>query len=294
VLESELSFTDWRREAGKSGRKDSYLDLPQARVIRKVRTGMVFLQSESLRIAAGPCLQHDNQLINFICSQYMTWLQQQGWLICHASGLEIAGRGLGIAGFSGGGKSTLMLNLLENEQFNFLTNDRLFIHSSGEGTVSARGIPKLPRINPGTIINNKRLHELISQQRRKELLQLPLEELWDLEEKYDVLITPLYGPQRITHVATIEHFVILNWKRHEEEESHVTEIDIQQRQDLLTALMKSPGPFYQQADGHFLDHDSTTDPQRYLQNLDGITFYEVTGRVDFDAVEAQLSKLLNL
>ncbi|MBT4605934.1 MAG: HprK-related kinase B [Gammaproteobacteria bacterium] len=293
VMDSGLDFTDWTREAGKSGRKDSYFDLHDARVVRKVRTGMLFLQSNSLRIAAGPCLENDNQLINFICSQYMSWLQQREWLICHASGLVAEGRGIGIAGFSGGGKSTLMLNLLENEPVNFLTNDRLFIHAT-DGKVSARGIPKMPRINPGTIVNNKRLHSLLSTERREALLQLPAEELWVLEEKYDALIPSLYGPQRVTTDAPLDAFVILNWKRDSADESRVTEIDINQRQELLAALMKSPGPFYQNTDGDFLSQDATVEPQRYLQALNGVTIYEVTGKVDFDAIEAQLSTLLAL
>ena len=88
-------FIDWAREPGKTGRKDSYLDLDGGRLVRKVRTGMVFLQSAGERIAAGPCLRYDNQVINFINAQYMNWLQNQGWLICHASGLVTGGRCLG-------------------------------------------------------------------------------------------------------------------------------------------------------------------------------------------------------
>ena len=55
--ELELDFIDWKREPGKTGRKDSYVDLPGGRLVRKVRTGMVFLQSEQHRLAAGPCTQ---------------------------------------------------------------------------------------------------------------------------------------------------------------------------------------------------------------------------------------------
>ena len=85
--ELAIDFIDWKREPGKTGRKDSYADLPGGRLVRKVRTGMVFLQSEGHRIAAGPCLKYNNQVINFINSQYMNWLQNRGWLICHAAGL---------------------------------------------------------------------------------------------------------------------------------------------------------------------------------------------------------------
>ena len=68
-----------------------------------------------------------------------------------AMDLVYRGKCLGIAGFSGGGKSTLMLQLLDNDEVSYLTNDRLFIHA-GSGQIMARGIPKLPRINPGTIV----------------------------------------------------------------------------------------------------------------------------------------------
>ena len=167
-----VEFVDWAREPGKSGRKDAYFDLEGGRLIQKVRTGMLFLQSESECIAAGPCLENDNQVINFINAQYMNWLQHRRWLICHASGLVYRGQCLGIAGLSGGGKSTLMLHLMEHEGVSYLTNDRLFIRREGEA-VSARGIPKLPRINPGTIVHNERLHSLIESAERERLLGLP-------------------------------------------------------------------------------------------------------------------------
>ena len=136
--ELDIDFIDWKREPGKTGRKDSYADLPGGRLVRKVRTGMVFLQSERNRIAAGPCLKYDNQVINFINSQYMNWLQNRGWLICHAAGLVYRGKCLGIAGFSGGGKSTLMLNLLDNDEVSYLTNDRLFLHAGSGPVAGAR------------------------------------------------------------------------------------------------------------------------------------------------------------
>lgn len=291
VVDSGLTFTDWAREPGKTGRKDAYFDVPGARVVHKVRTGMLFLQSENARIAAGPCMQYDNQVINFINSQYMNWLQHNGWLICHASGLEIKGHGVGLAGFSGGGKSTLMLNLLDDDEVNYLTNDRLFIRASEDG-VLARGIPKLPRINPGTIVYNKRLQGLLSQERREELLRLPPQELWDLEEKYDVHVEQVYGAKRVSTEAKLDSFVILNWQRESDEETRVTAVDIGQRRELLMALMKSPGPFYQYTDGSFHTDDAAFDEQAYLDALQGISIYEVTGNIDFAVAGKQLTDIL--
>ena len=293
ITDSSLEFTDWAREPGKTGRKDAYFDIPNARVVHKVRTGMLFLQSASTRIAAGPCLQNDNQVINFINSQYMDWLQHNGWLICHASGMEVNGHAIGMAGLSGGGKSTLMLNLMEDNSVNYVTNDRLFIRTDDSG-VTARGIPKLPRINPGTIVFNERLHGLISQQRRDELLQLPKQELWHLEEKYDVHIEQVYGPGRVTTEAELEAFVILNWQHDTTEKTAVIAVDINQRRELLAALMKSPGPFYQHTDGSFHSDTAEFDEQSYLDALQGVTIYEVTGKVDFDIAGERLSEILDL
>ena len=278
-----IEFVDWAREPGKSGRKDSFFDLPGGRVIRKVRTGMVFLQSETRRIAAGPCLEYDNQVINFINAQYMNWLQHRGWLICHSAGLVRHDKGLGIAGFSGGGKSTLMLHLLEHDDVSYLTNDRLFVRKVN-GVTRAAGIPKLPRVNPGTIVHNARLQGLVSPQRRAELLALPAAELWHLEDKYDVLMDPVYGPGRVVPEAPLAGFLVLNWRHDSAAAVEVKPVALEQRRDLLAAIMKSPGPFYQYPDGSFHPDDAIFDEPAYLDALQGVVTYEVTGRTDFDTL----------
>lgn len=287
-----LEFTDWKREPGKRGRKDAYVDLPGGRAVLKVRTGMVFLQSESVRLAAGPCVQYDNQVINFINAQYMTWLQHRDWQICHASGLVLNGKGLAIAGFSGGGKSTLMLKLLDHDEVGYLTNDRLFICANGSGT-KALGIPKLPRINPGTIVHNKKLHDLIEADKRKALLRLPADELWELEDKYDVHMERVYGPGRIIPKAPLNAFLVLNWKRGSSEPLRVKQVDLAARRDLLAAIMKSPGPFHQYEDGTFHRDDAEFDEDVYLDALLGVSVFEASGGVDFDGLtEHCLHKLM--
>ena len=45
------------------------------------------------------------------------------------------------------------------------------------------GIPKLPRINPGTALNNPSLRSILSPERRAELEGVDAGELWSLEEK---------------------------------------------------------------------------------------------------------------
>ncbi|MCP4285005.1 MAG: HprK-related kinase B [Gammaproteobacteria bacterium] len=279
----DIEFVDWVREPGKTGRKDAYYDFEGGRLIKKVRTGMVFLQSESERIAAGPCIENDNQVINFINAQYMNWLQHRQWLICHASGLVYHGQCLGMAGFSGGGKSTLMLHLMEHEGISYLTNDRLFIRQVG-GETRAEGIPKLPRINPGTIVHNKRLHSLIKPTERERLLNLPPQALWEIEEKYDVQVEALYGRGKVTPSAPLSAFLVLNWQRDSNHRLELKQIDINERRDLLKAIMKSPGPFYQYADGSFYQDTAVLEAQAYIDVLRDVKVFEASGGVDFDGL----------
>lgn len=291
IVDTGQAFIDWQREPGKTGRKDAYVDVTGGRVVLKIRTGMVFLQSQTHVIAAGSCLENDNQVINFIVSQYMNHLQRQGWMICHAAGLVRDGRALGMAGFSGGGKSTLMLHMLAEEGVSFLTNDRLFVHQEAGGTVAA-GIPKLPRINPGTVINNPVLIDLISSARREELFQMKEQELWELEEKHDVDVATLYGEGKMSFQAPLSCFLILNWSRDDEHETCVDEIDLSARMDLLAAIMKSPGPIYQMTDGSMFSDGTPFDQAAYIEAMRGVLFYEVTGKVDFSILARHCLKHL--
>ena len=284
ALETPYPFQDWPRESGKSGRKDSYYQLEGARLIRKVRTGMVFLQSETSRIAIGPCLTNPNQVINFINSQHMNWLQQRDWLICHASAITYKNQAYAIAGFSGGGKSTFMLHLMDDNNMRFLSNDRLFIRHE-ENMATAEGIAKLPRINPGTIVNNPRLHSLIQEPERNRLSHLPKQELWDLEDKYDVDIESVYGNDRIANKTPLQAFIVLNWQHNSTQTFQVNKVDLNERGDLLPAIMKSPGPFYHTQAGHFLDTLAPLDASSYLAILSTVTVYEVSGKIDFASLQ---------
>lgn len=293
--ELDLAFKDWKREPGKQSRKDSYLALtPNTRLLRKVRTGMVFLQSPTEALAVGPCLKNDNQVINFINNQYMNYLQQQGWLICHAAGVVLdahQNQAIALAGLSGGGKSTLMLTLMEGEQSRFVSNDRLFIKVEGDGALAA-GVPKLPRVNPGTLLNNPRLRSLLPAARQQALTTLPKQTLWELEEKYDVPITACYGEGRIQHNAPLTALFILNWHHASDAETTITPVDLNQRRELLPAVMKSPGPFYQDSEGHFLDGDIRPTPEKYLAALKGVACYEITGRADFAKAADAITSLV--
>lgn len=289
VLALDIDWLDWAREPGKAGKKDAYHELDDGRLLLKVRTGMVFLQSPQARIAAGPCSKLDNQVINFINSQYMNWLQQRDWMICHAAGLDVDSIGIGMAGLSGGGKSTLMLGLMDQPDVRYVTNDRLFICREDD-QVKARGIPKLPRINPGTIVHNPSLHGLIEESRRKELLALPEQELWHLEEKHDVMINEIYGEDRIEEEMLLRGFLVLNWSHDSNQPTCLDEVNLESRKDLLPAIMKSPGPFMQFKDGSMYQDSQPLDSQIYIETLRGVTILEASGRVDIPLLQKELAQ----
>ena len=239
--ELDIDFLDWKCEPGKTGHNDAYADLPGGRLVRKARSGMVFLQSEKRRVAAGPCLKYDKQLITFINAQYMNWLQKQGWLTCHAAGIVYRDKGLGIAGFSGADKLTLMRHLLDSEEVSCLANDRLFIHGDTKD-ILGRGMPQLPRINQAR------------------------------------------GAGRMIEEAPMGAFLILDWQADSDRELEVQQVDLAEHRDLLGAVMKSPGPFYQYPDGSFLQDTTAINKSPYLLALENIPVYVARGRIDFSAL----------
>ncbi|NDR55509.1 HprK-related kinase B [Aliiruegeria sabulilitoris] len=284
TLSPAPEWVDWAREPGKTGRKDAFFDLEDGRLVHKVRTGVSFLQSPERLVAFGPAAEHPNQVINFVNTQFLNICQRQGWQICHAAALGNGRRSLGIAGLSGGGKSTSVLRLMDIDGLAYITGDRLLVR---KGTPpDALGIPKLPRINPGTILGNPRLHAMLDPARRAELAALPGDALWKLEEKHDLHVGQVYGAGRVCFEGPLTHFWVLNWQRNAEARMSVERVALADRPDLLAAIMKSPGPFYQKPSGAFLTDSELPDPQGYLDALKGVEIFEFRGRLDFDALFA--------
>ena len=279
-----LTFRDWPRDPGKTGRKDAFADTDGGRVIHKVRTGMQFLLGNGQRIAFGPCLDNPNQVINFIVSQFITARLNTGWQLCHAAGVTDGKRGITIAANSGGGKSSLALHLM-SRGLSFVSNDRLLLNSVG-GRAWMAGVPKCPRINPGTIVNNRDLHDMLPAARMQALTSLPPAELWALEEKYDVDIDRCFGPDRWATEAPLHRVLVLNWSLEGESEIAFRQVDLRARPDLLAAIMKAPGPFHLPRPEAGMAVGTAVAPGPYLDLLDRVPVYEATGRVDFDAAVA--------
>jgi HprK-related kinase B len=276
-------------DAGKTRVKEEHADLIDGRIVRKRLTGMVFFMADGLNLAVGPCLANVNQVVNFVNSRYIEHLLKRGGLLCHASACAVGDRAIAIAGKPGAGKSTLALHLLE-EGFDFVSNDRLVL-TGGPGSVRVRGVPKLPRINPGTILGQPRLHSLMSEDELHEARAMPVEELWRIERKYDVPIDTLYGSGRFRLDGDLAALLILEWTL-DGGACRVESFSPTGSSDLLLPLTKSPGLFLLEDDEEQERLVPTRpDPETYGRLLDGVPAFRLSGGVDFEAAVALCMEL---
>lgn len=282
----ELDLTPKSPDPGKSKIKEEHAEYPDGRLVRKRLTGMVFLFGPQVQLAVGPCVANANQVVNFINSRHIQWMLDQGGLLFHAAGVTGPAGGLALAGFSGAGKSTLALHLM-SQGLNFVSNDRLVVRHTGRELMMF-GVAKLPRINPGTALNNPHLAQVIPDQDRARFASLEPDELWSLEHKYDAYLDQCFGPERFNLASPLAGLVVLNWKRGVQG-LRVNRVDLRQRQDLLPAFVKSPGLFYQPPDGQAPDF---SDPA-YLALLESCPVYEFSGGVDFAAAAQACLDLLS-
>jgi HprK-related kinase B len=156
----DLPYVTKEREPGKTKIKEQYVDYPDGRVVRKLLTGMVFAFGGGRNYAFGPCLENDNQVVNFINNRYIERVIRQGSLLFHAAGVATGGRGLVLSGFSGAGKSTLALRIMAHGT-DFVSNDRIMVRRDAGG-LTMFGIPKMPRVNPGTVLAEPHLAKVMS------------------------------------------------------------------------------------------------------------------------------------
>jgi HprK-related kinase B len=224
--------------------------------------------------------------VNFINNRFVQRRLDGGDLLCHAAAVVSQDRGLAIAAAAGSGKSTLALKLL-NHGLDFVSNDRLLIRRVGEAPVMT-GLPKHPRINPGTILNNPRLERLVSPADRDRYLSMPPDQLWSLEEKYDGDIGRCYGPGRVRLTAPLRALVMLSWRR-DGGALRTERVDLRSRKDLLQALIKNPGVHYHHPGKP--KRPVVTDDE-YLECLAGCPVFELSGGADFDAAASACLEML--
>lgn len=279
-------FTIKQPDPGKTKIKEEYLNLQSGRIVRKRLTGMVFVFGEGENLAVGPCLENLNQVVNFINNRYIEWELCRGSLLGHAAAVTHKGQGIAIAGFSGAGKSTLSLHLM-SKGTHFVSNDRLMVNLENRELLM-RGVAKLPRINPGTILNNRDLIEILTEAEKEEFSSMEIEELWQLEHKFDVPIEQCFNGSKFLLKAPMKVLAILNWKR-DDGPTKFKEVDLNFRQDLLPAFMKSTGLFFLP----YMNIETTqATEENYIAMLQYCKVIEFSGSVDFEkATEVCLSAI---
>lgn len=280
------------------GPKEAYFDVHDGRVVHKLRTGMWFMFGRNDHLAIGPCLDNPNQIINFVNNRMIQRALHRGALLGHAAAVcraEPDGepRAIAIAGSSGMGKSTLSLHMLGDRRLDFVSNDRVMMRRTADGHVELEGVPKHPRINPGTILNNPDLVGLLAPDEQARLRALPSDELWTLEQKYDGTIRTCFPNQRFFLRARMVGVVLLNWTRGGGETvARCIDLRAQTREakQLLPALIKQPGVFFLAYRGETKPHGLSS----YVDMLDGIYVLELSGGIDFDAGRRAALQLLGL
>jgi HprK-related kinase B len=218
--------------------KESFADRGGRRVIRKDRTGVVIAGRGALWTIRGDLRRNFNQLVNLVCTVYGMSILDRGGAMIHASAAVLDGRAVAIAGQSGSGKSSVAVRLLERG-FDFLTNDRLIMVPQRGGLVGY-GLPKLPRINPGTLLAGSKTRDLVTAEKRRTYERMPREELWRLEEKHDLDVQATLG-RRWVLSAPLDVIYVL--KRDPGQPARVTRLNAGQAVEALRAVAKSFGAF---------------------------------------------------
>ncbi len=264
--------------------KEQWADLPDGRVVRKKRSGMIFVFGDDLHLAAGPCLEHADQAVNFINFRVAARHLSNGCLLAHAAGVAKGKRGLLLAGTAGAGKSTLALRLV-GRGLDFLSNDRLLV-SADSPRPHLYGLAKQPRINPGTALADPCLNRIVPEPERARYAALPEEALWRVERKYDAVIEDCFGPGRFCLSTRLWAVAVFTWRRGGGP-TRMAPVDLSQRPDLLAAIIKRPGIFL--ASPPVADHA----PRAFSERLRSLPAFEFSGGVDFSAAAAHLLRLID-
>ncbi|MDR2605378.1 MAG: HprK-related kinase B [Desulfovibrio sp.] len=273
------AFTEKAPDPGKTKVKEEYINCGDGRLVRKRLTGMLFAFTPAEHLAVGECARNCNQIINFINSRLIARHLDRGCYLGHAAAVAFRGKGIALCGFSGMGKSTLALFLM-NEGCVFVSNDRVLL--SGDLPARLYGVPKQPRINPGTALHNDALRNIVDSEDRERFAALPPERLWSLEHKYDALIGECWGPGRFALRAPFSGLAALNWRR-EGGTTRFAEVYPPDRLDLVRAFSKDSGLFFAPDASEVRPAPSL---EAYAVRLAQAPMLEITGGVDFAAAAA--------
>lgn len=257
--------------------KEAFYDAPDARVVLKRRTGVVIYVAEPTHYVVGDLETNFNQAVNAVMMVFAKTMLRRGYVMLHASAILGEAGGIAFASSSGSGKSTIALMLVEQRQ-HLVSNDRLFIRPTPSGAEMV-GVPKQPRVNPGTLLRIPRLTRLMPAEVRMRYQPIPPEQLWTLEHKHDVDVDAIYGPGTVQLRGFLRAVFLLRWSPNSRGWS-VHTLAPDERVGALAQTMKGVGVY------------DATPPSAAAQQAilaavcETLSVYEVSGHADLDRLAA--------
>ena len=276
VLQGDPIFAPARLRDVAPGRpgkvsKDALYDTPWGRVVLKRRTGVVIYVAEPDHFVVGNVVRHLNQAVNAVSMIFAKAMIRRGYVMLHASAVLGSSGGVGFAAASGAGKSTMALALLERG-YRFITNDRLLVRAVS-GRAEMAGVPKLPRVNPGTLLKLPGLRGMVPPGDRERYEQLAPAALWTVEEKHDVDVDDIFGRGTRQLAGILRVLYFLRWDPTGEGWG-VRPLDAGGRLTALRRLVKGLGVYDPRP-------PKEADEESALGGIAGaIEAYEVVGKAD--------------
>ena len=258
--------------------KEAVYDADGVRIILKTRTGIVHYAWGTSYFAVGDLEENPRQLLNLVSSALSYQLRADGYIAIHAAGISRAGRGVAIAGNSGSGKSTAALRLVD-QGFDFVSNDRVFLTRSGEDAAMS-GVPKWPRVNPGTLLAIENLTPLMSPEDTAKYSAMPPGELWGIEHKHDVRVDEIYGLERVALASRLDAIYALAWK-HGAGEPSMRRAEPAEMREALGPYFKSG--LYDPSDGEL------PSAERFADLIGDVPVTVVTGGIEMDWLGEQVT-----
>jgi HprK-related kinase B len=272
-------------------RKDAFLDEGGVRTVVKATTGLAVVFDDRRYVVMGRMDEAANQLNNVINAVHILEMERRGYTVVHGAGLEAGGRGFALTGGAGTGKTTTLLKVVAAGGV-FVSNDRLLVRRLDAGDdFEMRGVVKRPRVCAGTMHGDPRLREQLPKDARDRYGRMPFDELFGLEEKYDVDVEETYGPGRAKDRGRFRRLYCLMWTRDGEG------LTFERADPSADGFWDAFGPGLCRDAGVYdrSRRDSLWNAgksERWRRELDGLEVFLVKGRLDFDrAADALLDHL---
>jgi HprK-related kinase B len=225
----------------------------------------------TLPCVVGDLVANFNQAVNAVMVVFAKAMLQRRYVMLHASAILGETGGIAFASPSGSGKSTMALALVEHH-YQFVTNDRLFVRAVNGDGAEMVGVPKRPRVNPGTLFRIPRLAPLVTSEERSRYASLRTEELWTVEQKHDVDVDAIYGPGTFHLQGRLRAIFLLRWSPLDRG-WNVRTLGAVERQAALAQLVKRVGVYD-------IVHSQTDEAHAVRAVAHSVSMYEVTGQAD--------------